>query len=103
MEELISKNNGMKYNVRFRWQVIQVIVKSLNDLPEAFEEAKTGFLEFKKVVTNSENMDINMSGHGFRWWFDTPHQKRFKHDGLEAAGGPASVESSRMGEGVPTL
>ena len=40
MEELISKNNGMKYNVRFRWQVIQVIVKSLNDLPEAFEEAK---------------------------------------------------------------
>jgi hypothetical protein len=40
MEELISLNNGMKYNVRFRWQVIQVIVKSLNDLPEAFEEAK---------------------------------------------------------------
>ena len=40
IEELISKNNGMKYNVRFRWQVIQVIVKSLNDLPEAFEEAK---------------------------------------------------------------
>ena len=39
MEELISLNNGMKYNVRFRWQVIQVIV-SLNDLPEAFEEAK---------------------------------------------------------------
>jgi len=41
MEELISLNNGMKYNVRFRWQVIQVIVKSLNDLPEAFEEAKS--------------------------------------------------------------
>ncbi len=40
MEELISINNGMKYNVRFRWQVVQVIVKSLNDLPEAFEEAK---------------------------------------------------------------
>lgn len=40
MEELISLNNGMKYNVRFRWKVIQVIVKSLNDLPEAFEEAK---------------------------------------------------------------
>jgi hypothetical protein len=40
MEELISINNNMKYNVRFRWQVIQVIVKSLNDLPEAFEEAK---------------------------------------------------------------
>ena len=40
MEELISLNNGMKYNVRFRWQVMQVIVKSLNDLPEAFEEAK---------------------------------------------------------------
>ena len=40
MEELISINNGMRYNVRFRWQVIQVIVKSLNDLPEAFEEAK---------------------------------------------------------------
>tara|TARA_R100000231_G_scaffold2823_1_gene5157 strand:+ start:459 stop:851 length:393 start_codon:yes stop_codon:yes gene_type:complete len=40
MEELISINNGMNYNVRFRWKVIQVIVKSLNDLPEAFEEAK---------------------------------------------------------------
>ena len=40
IEELISINNGMSYNVRFRWQVIQVIVKSLNDLPEAFEEAK---------------------------------------------------------------
>jgi hypothetical protein len=40
MEELISLNNGMKYNVRFRWKVIQVIVKSLNNLPEAFEEAK---------------------------------------------------------------
>jgi len=40
MEELISLNNNMSYNVRFRWQVIQVIVKSLNDLPEAFEEAK---------------------------------------------------------------
>ena len=40
MEELISINNNMQYNVKFRWQVIQVIVKSLNDLPEAFEEAK---------------------------------------------------------------
>ena len=40
MEELISINNNMRYNVKFRWQVIQVIVKSLNDLPEAFEEAK---------------------------------------------------------------
>ena len=40
MEELISINNGMLYNVKFRWQVIQIIVKSLNDLPEAFEEAK---------------------------------------------------------------
>ena len=40
MEELISINNGMRYNVKFRWQVIQIIVKSLNDLPEAFEEAK---------------------------------------------------------------
>lgn len=40
MEELVSINNNMTYNVRFRWQVIQIIVKSLNDLPEAFEEAK---------------------------------------------------------------
>ena len=23
-------------------------------------------------------------GHGFRWWFNTPDQKWFKHDGLEA-------------------
>ena len=40
MEELISLNNNMKYNVRFRWKVIAIIVKSLNELPEAFEEAK---------------------------------------------------------------
>ena len=32
-------------------------------------------------------------GHGFRWWFDTPDQKRFKHDGLEAARGFTAHES----------
>ena len=54
MEELISLNNGMKYNVRFRWQVIQVIVKSLNDLPEAFEEAKAD----DQIIDKQEAIEI---------------------------------------------
>ena len=33
-------------------------------------------------------------GHGFRRWFNTPDQKRFKHDGLEAARGFTAYESS---------
>ena len=33
-------------------------------------------------------------GHGVRWWFDTPDQKRFKYDGLEAARGFTAYESS---------
>ncbi|WP_394253067.1 alpha/beta hydrolase [Vibrio profundi] len=38
--------------------------------PEAFTEAKNGFLGFQKAVVNVEYMDINMSGHGFAWWKD---------------------------------
>ena len=41
MEELISMNNNMNYSVRYRWLVLTIIVKSLNDLPEEFEEAKS--------------------------------------------------------------
>ena len=36
--------------------------------PEAFEEAKQGFLAFVDSVEAAENMDLLMSGHGFRWW-----------------------------------
>ena len=36
--------------------------------PEAFEEAKQGFLAFVDSVEAAENMDLVMSGHGFRWW-----------------------------------
>ena len=36
--------------------------------PEAFEEAKQGFLAFADSVEAAENMDLVMSGHGFRWW-----------------------------------
>ncbi|MBW3696745.1 alpha/beta hydrolase [Vibrio sp. T187] len=38
--------------------------------PEAFSEAKNGFLGFQQAVMNAEYMDINMSGHGFAWWKD---------------------------------
>lgn len=41
IEELISLNNQMTYSVRFRWKVLSIIVQSLNDLPEAFEDAKS--------------------------------------------------------------
>lgn len=41
MEELVSLNNKMNYSVRYRWKVLSIIVQSLNDLPEAFEEAKS--------------------------------------------------------------
>ena len=33
-------------------------------------------------------------GHGVRWWFDTPNQIRPEHDGLEAAGGFTTDQSS---------
>ena len=36
--------------------------------PVAFEEAKQGFLAFADSVEAAENMDLVMSGHGFRWW-----------------------------------
>ena len=36
--------------------------------PEAFEQAKQGFLEFKGAIESSESMTLVMSGHGFRWW-----------------------------------
>ena len=41
MEELIQINNDMNYSVKYRWQVIALIVKSLRDLPEEFERAKS--------------------------------------------------------------
>ncbi|MBN3492174.1 alpha/beta hydrolase [Vibrio neptunius] len=36
--------------------------------PEAFMEAKNGFLGFQQALVSSETMDINMSSHGFAWW-----------------------------------
>lgn len=41
MEELICINNGMRYTVKFRWQVVAIIVKSLKNLPDDFEEARS--------------------------------------------------------------
>ena len=54
IEELISLNNGMRYNVKFRWKVISIIVKSLNDLPDAFEEAKSD----DQKISKQEAMEI---------------------------------------------
>lgn len=36
--------------------------------PQAFEEARQGFTGFTDNVKSTDQMDINMSGHGFRWW-----------------------------------
>ena len=36
--------------------------------PVALEEAKQGFLALAASVEAAENMDLVMSGHGFRWW-----------------------------------
>lgn len=36
--------------------------------PVALEEAKQGFLALAASVEAVENMDLVMSGHGFRWW-----------------------------------
>ena len=54
IEELISLNNGMRYNVKFRWKVISIIVKSLNELPDAFEEAKSD----DQKISKQEAMEI---------------------------------------------
>ena len=54
IEELIRLNNGMRYNVKFRWKVISIIVKSLNELPDAFEEAKSD----DQKISKQEAMEI---------------------------------------------
>lgn len=54
MEELICVNNGMRYTVKFRWQVMAIIVKSLKDLPDDFEEAKSD----DNRITKEEALEI---------------------------------------------
>ena len=54
MEELISLNNKMTYSVKYRWKVLTIIVKSLNDLPEAFEDAKGD----DQKISKEEALDI---------------------------------------------
>lgn len=57
MENLISLNNGLNYNVKFRWAVVTIIVKSLNELPEELEAAKADDGEISraeaiKIISN---------------------------------------------------
>lgn len=57
MENLISLNNGLNYNVKFRWAVVTIIVKSLNELPEELESAKAddgeiSRAEAMKIISN---------------------------------------------------
>ena len=40
IEEVITKNNRLTFAVKYRWSVLQIIVESLNELPEGFESAK---------------------------------------------------------------
>ena len=40
LEEVITKNNKLAFSVKYRWAVLSIIVKSLNELPEGFESAK---------------------------------------------------------------
>ena len=40
IEEIISKNNRLSFSIKYRWAVLSIIVKSLNELPEGFESAK---------------------------------------------------------------
>ena len=41
IEELISQNNNLTFSVRYRWQVLSIIVQSLHNLPDEFEAAKS--------------------------------------------------------------
>ncbi|MDO6708606.1 alpha/beta hydrolase [Photobacterium sp. 1_MG-2023] len=36
--------------------------------PEAYPEAEAGFRQFASQVTQSDAMELTMSGHGFPWW-----------------------------------
>lgn len=36
--------------------------------PQALEEAQKGIREFHTVISNSDDMEVQMSGHGFQWW-----------------------------------
>jgi len=60
---VISLNGGGRFFVD---DVLHSIELELP--PAAFEEAKQGFLAFASSVEAAENMDLVMSGHGFRWW-----------------------------------
>ena len=40
LEEVLGNSNGVNYSFKYRWLVLSIIVKSLKELPEDFEEAK---------------------------------------------------------------
>lgn len=65
VDTLISLNAGGRFFVD---DVLYNMEQTMP--PEAFAEAKNGFLGFQKAAVNAEYMDINMSGHGFAWWKD---------------------------------
>ena len=60
---VISLNGGGRFFVDDVFYSMSVSLP-----PEAFQQAKQGFLEFKGTIENSESMTLVMSGHGFRWW-----------------------------------
>ncbi len=60
---VISINGGGRFFLG------DVLYNMRHEIPaEAFLEAKAGFLDFNNTVIHSEDMDVLMSGHGFRWW-----------------------------------
>lgn len=40
LEEVLGNSNAVNYSFRYRWLVLSIIVKSLEELPEDFEQAK---------------------------------------------------------------
>ncbi|MEI8593583.1 alpha/beta hydrolase [Photobacterium sp. Hal280] len=52
-----------------RFFIDDVLYNMQSQMPaHAFNEAEQGFRQFAQAVTQSNEMDISVSGHGFPWW-----------------------------------
>jgi dienelactone hydrolase len=60
----VSLNGGGR---RFIDDILHSI-KSQSPSVEAYNESANGFIGFYKHILNSQPFDLNMSGHGYKWW-----------------------------------
>ncbi|MEI6896153.1 MAG: acyl-CoA thioester hydrolase/BAAT C-terminal domain-containing protein [Psychromonas sp.] len=64
IDSTVSLNGGGR---RFIGDVLHSIEMQSPSV-EAYNESANGFIGFSKHILNSKPFDLNMSGHGYRWW-----------------------------------